>query len=57
MLVDLGLGVLEECIIAEEMGAACTGISTALGANMLAAAPLIVVDDKEINKEFLRTND
>lgn len=49
----LDLGILEECIIAEELGAACTGIATALGANMLAAAPLIVVDNKEINKEFL----
>jgi acyl-CoA dehydrogenase len=49
----LDLGIIEECILAEEMGAACTGISTALGANMLASAPLIVVDDKEINKKFL----
>ena len=42
----IDLGILEECIIAEELGAACTGIATALGANMLATAPLIVVDDK-----------
>lgn len=47
------LGVLEECIIAEELGVACTGIATALGANMLASAPLIVVDNQEINKKFL----
>lgn len=49
----MGLGVFEECIMAEELGVACTGISTALCANMLAAAPLIVVDDQEINKKFL----
>lgn len=49
----LGLGITEECIIAEALGAACTGISTALGANMLAAAPLLVVDDHDINKRFL----
>ncbi|NQY78930.1 MAG: acyl-CoA dehydrogenase family protein [Candidatus Caenarcaniphilales bacterium] len=49
----IDLGILEECIIAEELGAACTGIATALGANMLATAPLIVVDDKEINKKFM----
>ena len=49
----LDLGILEECIIAEELGAACTGIATALGANMLASAPLIAVDNHEINKEFL----
>lgn len=47
------LGVFEECLMAEEMGVACTGISTALCANMLAAAPLIVVDNQEINKKFL----
>lgn len=49
----MGLGILEEVIMAEELGSACTGISTALYANMLAAAPLIVVDNKEINKKFL----
>lgn len=47
------LGILDEVIMMEEMGVACTGISTALGANMLAAAPLIVVDNQEINKKFL----
>lgn len=49
----LGLGVVEECLIAEALGSACTGISTALGANMLAAAPLLVAKDEAINKEFL----
>jgi len=49
----LGLGIIEECIIAEALGWACTGISTALGANMLAAAPLLAVDDQSINKKFL----
>ncbi len=49
----MGLGITEEVIMMEEMGVACTGISTALGANMLAAAPLLVVDDQDINKRFL----
>ena len=49
----LGLGVFEECILSEELGVGCTGIATALGANMLASAPLIVVDNKELNKKFL----
>ena len=47
------LGITEEVIMAEELGVACTGISTALCANMLAAAPLLVVDDHDINKKFL----
>ncbi len=49
----LGLGVLEECILSEELGVGCTGIATALGANMLAAAPLLVTENAEINKKFL----
>lgn len=49
----MGLGIFEECLMAEELGSACTGIATALGANMLAAAPLLVVDNHDINKEFL----
>jgi len=49
----MDLGIVEEVIMAEEMGVACTGISTALCANMLASAPLLVVDDHAINKKFL----
>ncbi len=49
----MGLGITEEVIMAEELGVACTGISTALCANMLASAPLLVVDDQTINKKFL----
>jgi acyl-CoA dehydrogenase len=49
----LDLGITEEVIMMEEIGVACTGIATALGANMLAAAPLLVVDDHDINKKFL----
>jgi acyl-CoA dehydrogenase len=49
----MGLGILDEVIIGEEMSVACTGISTALFANTLAAAPLLAVDNQEINKEFL----
>ncbi len=47
------LSILTECVIVEELGVACTGIATALGANMLATAPLLVADDKEINKKFM----
>lgn len=49
----MGLGITEEVIMAEELAVACSGISTALFANMLAAAPLLVVDDQDINKKFL----
>ena len=49
----LGLGVLEGCIVTEELAYACTGISTAMEANTLASAPVIVAGNDEQKKEFL----
>lgn len=49
----LGLGVFESCIIAEELGYGCTGITTAIEANNLAEAPLIVAGSDSIKKRFL----
>lgn len=49
----LGLGVFESCLIAEEIAAACTGIGTAMEANNLAEAPLIVAGSDEQKKKFL----
>ncbi|MCC7430303.1 acyl-CoA dehydrogenase family protein [bacterium] len=49
----MGFGVLEDSIISEELGAACTGISTAIEANSLAEAPIIVGASEEQKKEFL----
>jgi len=42
----LGLGVLEECLIVEELSYACSGIQTAITANGLAVSiHLIVIND------------
>jgi len=49
----LGLGVLEGCIITEELAYGCTGIATAMEANTLAAAPIIVAGNDEQKREFL----
>jgi acyl-CoA dehydrogenase len=49
----LGLSVLDGCIITEEFAYGCTGIATAMEANSLAAAPLIVAGNDEQKKEFL----
>jgi acyl-CoA dehydrogenase len=49
----LGLGVLEGCVITEEFAYGCTGIATAMEANTLAAAPVIVAGSEEVKKEFL----
>jgi len=49
----LGLGVLDGCIITEELAYGCTGVCTAMEANTLAAAPIIVAGTEEQKKEFL----
>ena len=49
----LGLGVLEGCIITEELAYGCTGIATAMEANTLASAPIIVAGNEAQKKEFL----
>lgn len=49
----LGLGTLEACIIAEEFAYGCSGISTAMEANSLAAAPVIISGNTEQKNEFL----
>ncbi len=49
----MGLGVLDGCIITEELAWGCTGIATAMEANALASAPVIVAGNEEQKKEFL----
>lgn len=49
----MGLGVLDGCLITEELAWGCTGIATAMEANALAAAPVIVAGSEEQKKEFL----
>jgi acyl-CoA dehydrogenase len=50
----LGLSVFDSCLIAEEIGSGCTGIGTAMEANNLAQAPLIVAANHEQKKRFLQ---
>ena len=49
----LGLSVLDGCLIAEELSSYCSGMYTALEANGLAQAPLIVAGNDEQKKQFL----
>jgi len=49
----MGLGVLDGCMIAEEIAWGCTGIGTAMEANTLAEAPVIVGGSDEQKKRFL----
>jgi len=48
-----GLGVVDGCLIAEEVASGCTGIGTAMEANTLAEAPVIVGGSDEQKKRFL----
>jgi acyl-CoA dehydrogenase len=49
----LGLGVLDGCLIAEEIAAGCSGIGTAMEANTLAEAPVIVGGSDEQKRTWL----
>ena len=48
-----GLGVLDGCIIAEEIAAGCTGIGTAMEANTLAEGPVIIGGSEEQKQRIL----
>ena len=49
----MGLTCLDGCIIAEETGAGCTGIGTAMEANMLSQAPIILAASDEQKRRIL----
>jgi acyl-CoA dehydrogenase len=49
----LGLGVLEGCLLADEIGCGWTGICTAMEANGLSEAPILVAGTEEQKKQWL----
>ena len=49
----LGLGCFEGVIIGEELAYGCTGIMTAMEANGLASAPVILAGTTEQKKKYL----
>jgi len=49
----LGLGLLEEAIVAEELGYGCAGIATSIGVNNLALAPILLGATKEQLKKYI----
>jgi acyl-CoA dehydrogenase len=49
----LGLSVFDGCLIAEEIAAGCSGIGTAMEANQLAEAPIIVGGSDEQKRRWL----
>eukprot|EP01127_Copromyxa_protea_P003921 TRINITY_DN1368_c0_g2_i1.p1 TRINITY_DN1368_c0_g2~~TRINITY_DN1368_c0_g2_i1.p1 ORF type:complete len:329 (+),score=88.32 TRINITY_DN1368_c0_g2_i1:45-1031(+) len=49
----IGLGVLENCVIAEELAYGCSGVMTAMLANDLAQAPVFLAGTPEQKKKYL----
>ncbi|CEG36017.1 medium-chain specific acyl-mitochondrial-like [Plasmopara halstedii] len=49
----LGLGSFDGCLIGEELAYGCTGMATAMEANSLAIAPLLVAGSDEQNQKYL----
>jgi acyl-CoA dehydrogenase len=49
----MGANTLEECVVGEELAFGCSGISTAMTINSLAALPIIVGGTEEQKKEWL----
>lgn len=50
----MGYGALESAIIAEELGAACAGISITVLVNGLALTPIVIAGTDEQKEQFLR---
>jgi acyl-CoA dehydrogenase len=48
-----GLSYLDGCLIEEELSWGCSGITTSLGANGLASAPVVLAGSDEIKKKYL----
>jgi acyl-CoA dehydrogenase len=48
-----GLGMMETCLVTEELAAACAGIGTAIVANTLALTPLLIAATTEPMKRYV----
>ncbi len=48
----LGLSILEECVVVEELAYACSGMSTGLGVNGLAVLPILIAGNEEQKKAY-----
>lgn len=48
-----GLGIIEGCIISEEIAAACPGIATSVFDNSLGMEPLMLSSNKALKKKYL----
>ncbi|MHA1484091.1 MAG: acyl-CoA dehydrogenase family protein, partial [Candidatus Thorarchaeota archaeon] len=50
----LGLGILDQCIVVEEMAAGCPGMTTSIYVNTLGAEPILVAGNDEQKEKYLK---
>ena len=48
----LGLNMLEECLVTEELSWGCSGISTAIGVNGLGMLPILIAGNEDQKMEY-----
>ena len=48
----LGLSLLDECIVGEQLAWGCSGVSTALGANGLGMLPILIAGNEDQKQEY-----
>ncbi|XP_067662803.1 medium-chain specific acyl-CoA dehydrogenase, mitochondrial-like [Haliotis asinina] len=49
----LGLGIMDACIVTEELAYGCTGVQTAIEANSLGQMPVIIAGNEAQQKKYL----
>ncbi len=49
-----GLGILDQCIVVEELAAGCAGMTTSIYVNSLGAEPIIIAGNEEQKEKYLR---
>ena len=49
-----GLGILEQCLVVEELAAGCAGMTTSIYVNTLGAEPILIAGNKDQKEKYLR---
>ncbi len=49
-----GFGILEQCVVVEEMAAGCAGMTTSIYVNTLGAEPILIAGNKDQKEKYLR---
>jgi acyl-CoA dehydrogenase len=49
-----GLGILEQCLVVEELAAGCAGMTTSIYVNTLGAEPILIAGNEDQKEKYLR---